>query len=111
MPQAQTVKEYVQEYFDDLPVMVSIAECESHFTQFDKNGNVLKNSQGSSAVGIFQIMTSVHDETADKLGLDINTIQGNSAYARFLYNKLGTGPWNSSKACWGKAASKLAKAN
>lgn len=102
MPQAQTVKEYVQEYFTDEPVMIAIAECESHFKQFDKDGNVLKNSKGSSAVGMFQIMSSVHDETADKLGLNINSIQGNAAYARYLYEKHGTAPWNASKACWGK---------
>ncbi|MBX4192113.1 lytic transglycosylase domain-containing protein [Candidatus Parcubacteria bacterium] len=108
MPQAQTVKEYVEEYFADEPVMVSIAECESHFKQFDKDGNVLKNSKGSSAVGMFQIMSSVHDDTADKLGLDINSIQGNAAYARYLYEKHGTTPWKASKACWGKKTEHLA---
>lgn len=105
MPAAQTVEEYVREYFNDAPVMIEIAECESQFRQFGKDGNVLKNSAGSSAIGIFQIMASIHEPTAKKLGLDLNTIQGNAAYARYLFDKQGTKPWeadSSSKNCWGK---------
>lgn len=101
-PQAQTVQEYVAEYFADAPVMVAIARCESRFRQFDNEGNVLKNSLGSSAVGVFQIMSSLHDKPADKMELDITTLEGNVAYARQLYEEKGTTPWNSSKGCWGK---------
>ncbi len=104
MPQAQTVKEYVQTYFADIPVMAAIAECESHFTQLDKEGTVVKNPH-SSAVGVFQIMASIHAASADdNLGLNIYTLQGNAAYARYLYESQGTAPWNDSKSCWGKAA-------
>lgn len=105
MPVAQTVEEYVREYFADAPVMIEIARCESKFRQFNKDGSVLKNSLGSSATGMFQIMASIHEPVADKLGLDINTIQGNAAYARYLYDKQGTKPWQAdpkSKNCWGK---------
>lgn len=111
MPQAQTVKEYVQTYFADAPVMVAIAECESHFTQLGKDGKVIKNPN-SSAVGVFQIMASIHANSADdNLGLNIYTLQGNAAYARYLYENQGTAPWNDSKACWGKAAKKTATPN
>ncbi len=90
MPQVQTVKEYVEQYFADEPILAAIASCESQYRQFDKNGDVLKNSAGSSAVGLFQIMSSIHSSFADdKLGLDINTLQGNAAYARYLYDKQG----------------------
>jgi hypothetical protein len=105
MPEAQTVEEYVREYFADTPVMIEIAHCESQFRQFDKKGNVLKNGAGSSAIGMFQIMSSIHQPVAEKLGLDLNTIQGNAAYARYLYDKQGTAPWEAdlkSKNCWGK---------
>ncbi len=102
-PQAQTVQEFVTSYFTDIPVMVDIARCESRFRQFDKQGNVLKNSTGSSAVGVFQIMSSVHAGIADKMEVDINTLDGNVVYARQLYQDQGTAPWNSSKACWGKS--------
>jgi hypothetical protein len=103
MPQPQTVEQYVRDYFVDEPVMAEIASCESHFKQFGADGQVVKNPK-SSAVGIFQIMSSIHSTFADeKLGLDIYTIQGNLAYAKYLYSKDGTAPWNASKSCWGKS--------
>lgn len=113
MPVAQTVEEYVRDYFADEPVMIEIARCESRFRQFDSEGHILKNAAGSSAVGIFQIMSSIHDPVADKLGIDIYTMRGNAEYARYLYENSGTKPWEAdlkSKSCWGKtnAAKSLA---
>ncbi len=100
---AQTVEEYVREYFADAPVMIAIAECESQFRQYDKDGKILKNPT-STAIGVFQIMASIHQDSADtELGLDITNVQGNAGYARHLYEKQGTTPWNASKACWGKS--------
>src|SRR3569832_1576681 len=101
--QSQTVEEYVRDYFADVPVLAEIASCESHFTQFDKNGKVVKNAN-SSAVGVFQIMSSIHATFADqKLGLDIYSLQGNAAYARYMYDRQGLKPWEASKACWSKS--------
>lgn len=102
MPQAQSVQEYVKTYFADEPVMYAIAGCESHYRQYDSNGSVLRNAH-SSAVGIFQIMDSVHADVAANLGIDIYTMQGNAAYAKFLYDNEGTAPWLASKGCWGKS--------
>jgi len=104
LPQAETVKEYVDNYFKDEPVMITIADCESHFTQYGSDGDVLKNP-ASSAVGVFQIMSSIHASMADEeLGIDIDTLQGNVAYAQYLYQTEGTAPWAASQACWGKSA-------
>lgn len=101
--QPQTVEEYIREYFADIPVMAEVAKCESQFRQFGKNGAVVKNP-GSSAVGAFQIMASIHADFADdKLGLDVYSLQGNAAYARYIYERQGLAPWNASKACWGKS--------
>lgn len=109
MPAAQTVEQYVESQFADTPVMVKIASCESHFKQFDTDGTVLQNGH-SSAVGVFQIMASVHKDLASKnLGLDIYSLEGNVAYAKALYEDQGTTPWAASKACWGKS-DKLATA-
>jgi len=94
------IEALVREYFSDAPVMVQIARCESGFRQFNGNGVVLKNPT-SSAKGIFQIMESLHTRTAANLGHDILTIEGNLGYARHLYEKEGTRPWNASKHCWG----------
>jgi len=102
LPQAETVRQYVQSYFADEPIMADIAECESHFRQFDTDGNVYRGVQNNEDVGVMQINEHYHLETAQKLGYDIYTIQGNTAYALYLYNKEGTAPWASSEACWGK---------
>ena len=101
MPQAGSVKEYVQTYFVDVPVMVSIAECESHFRQIGEDKQVLEvtNTNGTYDIGIMQI-NSIHITDAAKLGFDINNLQDNLAYGKYLYDKQGTAPWNSSKACW-----------
>lgn len=96
----ETLGAYVREYFKDDPVLAEIAWCESRMRQFDSNGEVLKNPK-SSAIGLMQIMSSLHDEAAIELGLDINTTHGNLAYAQYLYDNEGTRPWNSSKSCWG----------
>jgi hypothetical protein len=104
MPASQSVEDYVREYFKDEPVMIDIARCESRFRQLDSNGKVLRNEQGSSAIGVFQIMASIHAASADKnLGLNIYDLEGNAAYARYLHDTYGTSPWNASKSCWGKA--------
>lgn len=104
MPQSQTVEEYIRDYFADVPVMAEVAKCESQFRQFGRDGQVLKNSSGSSAVGAFQIMSSIHADFADdKLGLDVYSLQGNAAYARFIYERQGLKPWAASKACWSKS--------
>jgi 6-phosphogluconolactonase/glucosamine-6-phosphate isomerase/deaminase len=105
MPQALSVQEYVKTYFADEPVMYAIAGCESNYRQYDTDGSILRNTH-SSALGLFQIMQSTHEKTAAQLGIDIYTIQGNAAYAKYLYDQEGTAPWNSSKACWGKLAVK-----
>lgn len=97
----ETMAAYVREYYKDDPILAEIARCESHMRQFDKNGEVLKNPK-SSAIGVMQIMSSLHLETADELGFDLTTTSGNLAYAQYLYDKQGTKPWNASKACWGK---------
>ncbi len=102
MPKATTVQEYVRAYFADIPVMSKVAFCESTFRQFDKDGSVHRGVVNSKDVGVMQINEYYHLETAEKLGLDIYTIQGNVAYARYLFEKEGTTPWLSSSPCWGK---------
>ncbi|MEK7612870.1 MAG: hypothetical protein AAB449_01850 [Patescibacteria group bacterium] len=110
LPQAQTVREYVEEYFADAPIMAAVAECESHFKQFDKDGSVHRGVVNTKDVGVMQINEFYHAKTAEKLGLDIYTIQGNVAYARYLYEKQGTAPWISSKPCWKHSDAHLALA-
>jgi hypothetical protein len=104
VPQPQTVEQYVANYFTDEPIMVAIAGCESHFTQYDADGSVYRGKINDLDVGVMQINEHYHGSTADKLGLDLYTIQGNTAYAQYLYQKEGTAPWSSSEGCWSKSA-------
>src|SRR3990167_6058732 len=102
--QELTTEEIVKEVFRDDPIMVAISKCESGMRQFDANGNVVKGARDKRDTGIFQINTYYHGEEAKRLGHDITTLEGNLAYAKTLYEKEGTRPWNASKKeCWGKA--------
>jgi hypothetical protein len=98
----QDTETAVRSYFSDIPVMIQIARCESNFRQYNDAGEVLKNTR-SSAKGVFQIMESLHEDPAQKLGYDITTLEGNMAYARDLYERQGTRPWTASSACWNKS--------
>ena len=87
-----------------------IAGCESgdgtpgSGRQFEADGvTPLRNREGSSAIGKYQIMASLHEERAKGLGYDIRTKEGNEAYARYLYAESDTLHWEAdprSKACW-----------
>lgn len=78
-----------------------IADCESGGGV--PGGAHLKNKEGSSAIGKYQILASDHEERAKKMGFDIRTEEGNEAYARVLYQESGTKHWEvdpRSKTCW-----------
>lgn len=92
--------------------MADIAQCESNFRQYDSDGSIHRGIVNHKDVGVMQINEYYHLKTAKALGLDIYTVEGNVAYARYLYEKEGTAPWISSKPCWGKtdAAKALASA-
>jgi len=75
-----------------------IAFCESGVRQFDWLGNVVTSRTGD--VGVMQINTYWHEETAIALGLDIYKTSDNVQFARWLYDKYGWKPWYSSEKCW-----------
>ena len=92
----------VREYFKDIPVLVQVARCESTFRHTLADGSVLLGRVDPADTGVMQINKRYHGETAIKLGLDLNDIYDNMAYARYLYEKKGTQPWNASSPCWGQ---------
>ena len=107
-----SVEQAVRSYFKDTPVLAKVAFCESSFAQFGKDGKVLRGEEVASDVGVMQINEHYHGETAKKLGMDLYTLEGNMAYAKYLYQKNGLSDWEASKPCWSKSAGKLfAKAN
>lgn len=110
---APTVEEYVREYYKDTPILAEIAKCESRFRQFDETGHLLRGEVVSQDIGIMQINEYFHAKAAEKLGIDLKTMEGNLAYAKYLYEKEGATPWRPSQKCWEKSeagkALKLAK--
>lgn len=99
------IKRYVHDYFADIPIMARVAGCESRYRMLDKDGNVIRGEINPYDVGVMQINEKYHLETSKKLGYDIYTLEGNVAYARYLYEKQGAQPWVSSSACWSKPVS------
>jgi hypothetical protein len=98
----KTTKEHVEEYFSDMPILVDIASCESNFRQFGNDGQVLRGNYNPQDVGVMQINERFHKGKSVELGLDLHTLEGNMAYARYLYETQGTKPWEYSSKCWSK---------
>ncbi|MES2749400.1 MAG: hypothetical protein V4606_03335 [Patescibacteria group bacterium] len=90
----------VRNYFKDIPVMIQVARCESTFQHTLADGSVLRGKVDSADTGVMQINKRYHAATAAALGLDLHDIYDNMAYARHLYEKQGTQPWNASAPCW-----------
>lgn len=96
-----TVRQYVASYFPDAPVMMDVAYCESTFRHFKPNGEVLRGHENGADVGVMQINEKYHLDTANRLGINIYSLEGNLEYARYLYDTQGTQPWFHSEKCWG----------
>jgi hypothetical protein len=94
------IGQVVRAYYKDVPILAEVARCESHFKHYTPDG-VLMNKQGSSATGVMQLMAIYHEETAESLGWSIRDLEGNLAYARWLYDREGLQPWEASRYCWG----------
>jgi len=62
---------------------------------------VIRN-KNSSAIGLYQIMSSLHEEHARRMGLDIYELEGHVQFARWLFDTQGLKPWESSRWCWDK---------
>lgn len=77
-----------------------IAWCESHNQQFNADGSVLRGIQNPLDIGKWQINEKYHLAESLRLGMDIHTLEGNTAYANHLYLTQGSTPWNWSRFCW-----------
>lgn len=103
------VKQQVANQFPDVPEMVPVLACESHFEQFctpDSYGRGLCSikSQGdpllsaTDDVGVAQINIPSWGKLAASLGLNIaSSTADNLAMARIVYQKQGIGAWTCSK--------------
>lgn len=97
------VEAYIKAEYADTPILVAIAQCESNFSQFNPDGTVVRGKVDSHDVGVMQINETYWLDKSKSLGDDIYSIEGNVAYAKYLYDKEGTDPWNSSEKCWSQS--------
>tara|TARA_B100000508_G_scaffold74109_2_gene57707 strand:+ start:2326 stop:2823 length:498 start_codon:yes stop_codon:yes gene_type:complete len=106
------VKDFVTDFFTEYGAeeLIPIIACESEFKHYSENGKILRNKQGSSAIGVAQIMASVHPDptviakynrrnrTQYKVeDFEIATLSGNVWYALVLYKTRGIRDWECSK--------------
>jgi len=101
--QPLTLEDHVKEYFKDDPVMAEIAKCESNYRHFTESGNVIRGRVNKDDVGVMQINEYYHADRAKNLGYDLETLSGNMAYAKWLYETEGVKPWVWSSKCWSAA--------
>lgn len=97
----RSVEEITREYFADIPVMIEVARCESTFRQNKPDGTVLTGHVDPDDTGVMQINKRYHLKTAINLGLDLDVLEDNLAYGRWLYEQQGLQPWSASRPCWG----------
>ncbi len=102
--QPKVLREYVVGHFADTPILADIARCESRFRHFDRDGNVIRGEVNRGDVGVMQINEFYHAGKAKELGIDLHSLEGNIAYAKYLYGKEGATPWDSSSRCWNASA-------
>lgn len=92
----------VREYFADIPIMIEVARCESSFRHTLSDGSVLQGRVDKADTGVMQINKRFHESTAIAMGLDLDNIYDNMAFARYLYDRQGVQPWSASAPCWGQ---------
>lgn len=67
--------------------MVAIIGCESNFTHYLPNGEILRGRVDTRDSGVAQINTGFHPT------VDVTDLWHNLAYARKLFEQEGTIPW------------------
>ena len=100
--QVGNTEEIVRSYFDDIPVMIEIARCESTFRHELADGTILQGRVDPADTGVMQINKRYHLGTASAMNLNLENIYDNMAYARHLYETQGTQPWSASSDCWNR---------
>jgi len=84
--------------------MIEISRCESGWTHYKEDGSVLRGRVDARDSGAMQVNKGYHEKAATQMGLNIDVLEDNLAYARHLYNEQGVAPWKASRGCWGELA-------
>lgn len=94
---------------DPVPVVVNpdtflhyASFCESRHRQFNENGDVLQGRVDPDDTGRWQINKRYWLKSAQELGYDIDTEQGNYMMAQHIMEVQGEGAWSASASCIAK---------
>lgn len=79
--------------FWDAPEMVAVIKCESGFVHFKADGTVLKGRVTPQDTGVAQINKDYHEKRARELGFDLDSVYGNLAMARYIFDRDGANAW------------------
>lgn len=105
-PEHEIIKLEVKKQVELLPELVPICACESTGNkngvprQFYDDGTLVVGKIDPDDRGACQINRRYHGAQATKMGLDIDTEEGNILYANWLYEQQGNTPWKWSASCW-----------
>jgi hypothetical protein len=106
------VMAYIKRIYANEPVLIDIARCESTFRQYNgATGGILHGKANTDDIGVMQINEKYQLTKALSLGYDIDTVEGNTAYAQYLYDTQGATPWKASESCWSVAYNNSQTAN
>ena len=97
-----STEDIVIQYYKEDPILAKVAFCESTYTHYLDDGSVIRGLVDNRDVGVMQINTYYHGDTAERMGHDLETLEGNMAYAKNLYDRQGLQPWSASSKCWSK---------
>lgn len=102
LPDGKKVELLIAEYFPEAKkTMVAIASCESTgLIHREEDGSLLRNKEGSTARGVFQVLMRVHGPEMKRMGLDPNNDDDYMTYVRHLKDTYGLTPWEETKDCW-----------
>ena len=100
MEEIEEVKPSPKPIVSQYTVLEAIARCEG-VTQFKSDGTLVRGYVNPQDVGKFQINEKYHLADSIRMGYDIYTLEGNTAYAEYLYRTQGVKPWSASAKCHG----------
>lgn len=91
------IRQESQEFDVSEAIMLKLADCESDFRQFDRNGDILRGLVHSSDIGVFQINIDPKDTdwefVARMTGYDPYTVEGNIKLAMLIASEYGYQHW------------------
>ncbi len=97
------ISRLAKKYKQDENLARKIIDCESKAYSRAENKNYDENGVWwSTDYGPWQINNYYHEDTANKMDLDIHDQWDNLEYGFYLMSEEGTDPWNASAYCWQK---------